>query len=168
MIPNLNNKILELRAASNVKRCHTLDHHGEYTVGKHSYDCVVLLLELNPNASRELIRELLYHDVAERWTGDMPCVAYWGNGALERTYEEAQAQAMAEHGIPVSVLTEEEEQWLHAIDKLELWLWAQDQTQRWSNLSALPVLERLEEWFANHKVPVPISNFISTYQWRAL
>ncbi len=164
----ITNKVLKLREASGVRRCHTLPHVGEYTVGKHSYDALVLLMLLHPEPSLTLIRAVTFHDCAERWTGDLPCPATWQFKGLRQEYELAQTTVMQENQIPFPgrTMTVAEWEWLHAVDKLELWLWAQEQANGWGNTAALVVLEKLNSWFVARTLPAPVTKFLADYRWR--
>ena len=73
----INRRVLAAREGGNVLRCHTVPHHGQYSVGKHSYDALSLLLLLHPNPSMNLVKATLWHDCAERFVGDMPAPAKW-------------------------------------------------------------------------------------------
>lgn len=115
-------QVLATREAGAVRRCHIIPHHGQYNIAQHSYGALSLLLLLHPGPSLALIKAVQWHDVGERWLGDMPAPAKYSNPELGRVYEEAE-QAILETLELAQVLTEEETQWLKAVDTLDLWLW---------------------------------------------
>jgi len=129
MVMTPTQRVLAAREAGNVRRCHTIPHHGEYTVGKHSFDAVSLLLILHPDPSVSLIMALMWHDCAERWTGDVPSPAKQQN---ERFHDELDALELGtiqdwEFYEGFEGLEGDDYAWLHAIDRLEFWLWCHDQ-----------------------------------------
>ena len=161
--------ILKLRECSKVRRCHTIPHQGEYTVGKHSFDCVTLLLTLFPDAPLDAIKTMLLHDLGERWVGDMPCVAGWDDGALGAAYRNAENNALERNNIKLPAL---EPRWAHVIrlvDKLELWIWSQEQLVH-GNASVQGCINRLSEYFdglaAEGRLPVAVAEVLENYEWR--
>lgn len=157
-----------LREAGAVARCHTFPHCGDYSVGQHSWDAASLLLALHPHPTIALVKAVLWHDVAERWTGDVPAVAKWRSPELVDALALAEARVFDALGIqPLDGLTLNEQIWLHAVDKLELWLWCKDQLQL-GNRRAAAVLGRLDSWFVGAtmagRVPTEIGQVLREYQ----
>ena len=58
-----------------VRRYHTVATVHEETVGHHSHGVALLCLQLDPQASRELLYAALVHDLAEQHVGDVPSPA---------------------------------------------------------------------------------------------
>lgn len=108
-----------IRDAGHVKRCHTVQMHGEQTVGHHTYGVICIILELWPECSKSLIKAALYHDVPEFLTGDTPATAKWAYKPLADGIKQAESAIMDQHCLNVE-LTEEEERRLHIADLLEL------------------------------------------------
>jgi 5'-deoxynucleotidase YfbR-like HD superfamily hydrolase len=151
------NMVRVAREAGHVRRCHTTPHIGEYTVGKHCYDAVSLLYLLHPDPRHELVKAILWHDLGERFVGDMPAPAKWYNPALGAEYEKAESKAMEAHGfIDHLNLEDDEPNWLAAIDRLELWLWVQDQFAL-GNMNVIPFKKALDNWFYENKSKVPLA-----------
>lgn len=119
-------RVKAFREAGSVKRCHVIPIIGEYTVGKHSYDALSLLLCLHLDPSINLIKAVLWHDSAERWWGDLPAPAKWANTHLKTIYERAENSKLDELGARCA-LTEDEQHWLRAVDSLEFWMFAMEQ-----------------------------------------
>lgn len=119
-------RIAATREAGTVRRCHIVPHHGQYNIAQHSYGAASLLLLLHPCPSRELVKAVLWHDVGERWLGDMPAPAKWDNPELGRVYEEAEQKLLERLGL-AQKLTDEELNWLKAVDTLDLWLWCREE-----------------------------------------
>lgn len=124
----MTDKILHLREAGNVLRFHPLPYLGAgNTVGKHSFDMLVLLDRLHPDPPLRLYRAVLYHDLHERWTGDVPAPIRHNFPDLKRAHNDAVADLQKRMKIPAVDLTDDERRWLKALDVLEVWLWYQDQ-----------------------------------------
>jgi 5'-deoxynucleotidase YfbR-like HD superfamily hydrolase len=156
-------RVTYLREASNVERAHTLPHHGSYTVGKHSYDAVMLLLALNPSASPELIKAVLYHDLGERFTGDVPTPAKHADGEMARRLDQAEAKARDFLALGVT-LTADERVWLHAVDKVELLLWCKDQLAL-GNMNAAAIIGTLVSQLNHMELPQIVVEFIQSHEW---
>lgn len=152
------------REASQVKRCHLYPYHGSYTVGQHTFDMLTLLLELNPNASRYLIMAVIYHDMSERWTGDMPAHMFRKVKGLAEKWDKLNEEVMTDNFVPSVDLTPEEEKWLHAVDKLELLLWCTDQLKL-GNQHISDMAERVRQWIDKMDLPEEARRFVNNYKW---
>lgn len=119
-------QIKATREAGMVRRCHTLPHHGQYNIAQHSYGAVSLLLLLNRNPSLSLIKAVMWHDVGERWMGDIPSPAKKSNPQLRQFYEEVERRVLATLGL-LPGLMPDEQNWLKAVDILDLWFWCREE-----------------------------------------
>ncbi len=164
-------RIKATREAGNVRRFHVVPHVGEYTVGKHSYDAVSMLLVLHPSPSVHLIKALLWHDGAERWVGDMPRPAVIYNYDLFHAYDQASLSALQtwEMYEGFEFLTDEDFRWLNSIDILESWVWCQEQLafgNRHCEKTLLYLSRSIEREFENF--PMPCREFYINYHWSRL
>lgn len=148
-------RIWYLREASNVRRCHNTPHHGEYTVGKHSFDVLALLLTLNPEASPNLIRATAFHDMGERVVGDLPQSVKWWSPDIATSHAAAEEAVLELLQFNWS-LTEQEALWLRWCDRLELMLWCLEQLA-WGNQHIVNIARVLEKWFADQQHTLPLS-----------
>lgn len=114
------------REAGRVERCHTTFHFGSDSNGQHSYNVANLILLLHPDPSLDLIRAALWHDVAERFTGDVPASFKRQAPAVKQAMKAAEAEIEQHYGLEVP-LPDRERAWLKAADKLEFYLWAEEQ-----------------------------------------
>lgn len=162
----INRRVLAAREGGNVLRCHTVPHHGQYSVGKHSYDALSLLLLLHPNPSMNLVKATLWHDCAERFVGDMPAPAKWFNQALGEEYEKAEREAQVASGLALPELAEEEQNWLTAVDRVELLLWAEEQSAL-GNRHTQGLVNTSWGWLAQNaaKVPQEVRDFVEGFVW---
>lgn len=126
-----NKKFLAIREGGQTQRCHTMQYIHPYNVAIHSYNALSLLLVLHPNPSVNLIKAVLWHDVPERWTGDVPSPAKWASTNLKEALDLLEQKILIALDISDAFqqLTKEELQWLTAVDLLELWVWGKEQFQ---------------------------------------
>ena len=129
---NLLTQVKAVREGGAVVRCHTVPRAPYYDNAQHQYGAVSLLLLLHPNPSVGLIRAVLWHDVAERWVGDVPAPAKLGNETLKTVLGNAEQAIMERLGLGRLIPAEDMDQvyedvrWLKAVDILELWLWCRE------------------------------------------
>lgn len=159
-------RILAMREASRVERGHTIRHIGEYTNGQHSFDMLTLALQLRPESSAEFLKAIIYHDLGERWVGDMPHPAKAESpehAASGRALEETIARRLGW----AQEMTVPEARWLSALDRLEFLLWADDQVNM-GNRHLEAVLERAHQWFEDNRgvTPQRILDFLTEYRWQ--
>lgn len=98
-----------------VKRYHTVTTLREETVGHHSHGVAMLCLMLTPDASAELLKAALMHDLAEQITGDIPSPAkrdhyHAGN------FDELERRLINESGLKFPYLTAHEKRVLKLAD----------------------------------------------------
>lgn len=163
-----NDQLRALREGGATLRCHTNKHIGDYTVGQHSYDAAAIIFALHPAPTLNLIKAMLFHDVAERWVGDAPAPAKWHNEALGEEYAKAELVVMEKLGLEFN-LTFDELQWLHGADRLELFLWCHDQLQL-GNQHIRNMLGQLHIWFEENQAGLPpqINEFFRDFEWKRL
>ena len=132
--------ILQVRAGGATQRCHTIRHHGSYSVAEHSWGVAMLLLQLYPHDFRRLVQFALVHDVPEGLTGDIPSTAKNGDESLD--------DAILKHfGLPLlSWMGDRERAILKSCDLLDLFLWAREQMYM-GNDFALEITKNLQASF---------------------
>lgn len=171
MVLTTTERVLAAREAGAVQRSHTARQHGDYTVGQHSYDALSLLFLLHPDPSMNLVKAVLWHDAAERWLGDVPAPAKWDDEDLRIAYEKAERGVLRKWGFDEGLkrLTDPEQDWLAAVDKLELWLWCMDQVAM-GNQNIYGVRDRINDWFNRNRDDIPLEclEFIGEFHWRRL
>lgn len=158
-----------VREAGMITRCHTVPHHGSYSVAEHCFNALSLLLILYPGPPKaSLIEAVLWHDVAERWTGDIPGPMKYISPELDDMVTEVENKCFRFLDIVVK-LTEEEYKWLRAIDKVELWLWSADQLAM-GNQNAGEIQRTLYDLFMTGEIPLPeeCQQFVKEYRWSRL
>lgn len=122
---------LDPRSAGRVTRFHTWERIREQSVAEHTWNVLRILLAIWPDCPREVLVEVMFHDVGERVSGDAPYPTKAENPALKREMdrlEDAGRLAMTRWGVVAHMpLTEE----AHAIFKMaefiEMWEYALDE-----------------------------------------
>lgn len=158
----LNKTVLMHREAGRVERCHTLPHHGSYTNGQHTHDATSLLFLLHPKPSLRLVRALHFHDVAERWVGDMPAPAKKIDD-LGQAVHRAEAAVMKQLGHDYK-LTKNERRWLKAVDTVEFYLWCADQVAMGNQHVAIN-LATVVKWMDKMDLPEQVEVFLAASGW---
>jgi hypothetical protein len=129
-----------IREAGYVQRMHFKQHHGDYSVALHTWNMLVLLDQLWDGGDgstqalydyNDLVRAILYHDVTERVTGDIPSPAKGMNSGLLRKGEHkiediVRSRLQLPNPKDLSPLNQT---WLKGLDILELVYWCLDQEQ---------------------------------------
>jgi 5'-deoxynucleotidase YfbR-like HD superfamily hydrolase len=162
-------RIKALREAGQIQRVHTVPSHGSYSNAEHVAQMMNLLFELYPgDPPMELVKAVLYHDVAERWTGDIPGPMKYVSERLDDECTIAEIKCLNALCIDLDI-SENDSTWLRAIDKIELWLWAQDQLAL-GNQNASEIYLTLNTLFRNGGIPLPdeCSKFVDEYRWSRL
>lgn len=139
-----------------VKRYHTRPELADHQdVAAHSWRATVLLHTLWPDASKECLLHMLYHDVPEGELGDLPATTKWRHPILADCMATLEQAVEQELGISIP-LSEEEAGICDTCDKLELMLHCH-RLYKMGNTFALDVFERggnyltkyhAEPWFA--------------------
>lgn len=118
------NTLLTAWEAQFILRYHTSPIQSErQTVGAHSYAVSVLVDQLWPDASKQVILAALYHDVPELILGDIPATAKWDYPELKKAFEKAEAKVMKDLQLEFN-LSPEEKRMLKMADMLELVLYS--------------------------------------------
>lgn len=120
------NKIKLLREAGSVERCHLVPHQGSYSVAAHTYGVLCLILTVWPDASPQLLRAALVHDVPERWVGDIPSQV---KDTLGGALDEMESKVLRAVGFD-ELLSDDDRMRLAYADQIELFLWCKDETRK--------------------------------------
>ena len=119
-----NLKLLDKRLrGGHVLRYHTRPEllNGQ-NVAAHTWRAVVILHTLWPDVSKNAILHMLYHDVAEFETGDMPATTKWKYDKLAELMNKVESDYEDQLGIGKNVIevSKEERALCDIADKLEL------------------------------------------------
>lgn len=166
-----NRRVWAAREMAAVSRCHVVQYHGDYTVGSHTHGALSLLFILHPNPSMDLVKALHFHDGAERWVGDMPSTAKAYSKELSDAYEAAEKRVLDYWGFndELKNLTQDEWEWLRAVDALDLFVWAEEQMAMGNQLVKRFSMV-LRNVFEKNRGTIPVTcyNFMQNYHWQRL
>lgn len=130
-----------LRNAGYVRRYHTIQTIGHQTVAEHSFHVAMILLELtNGQASAELLKAALYHDLPEVFTGDIPATAKWASPPLVQSLKLLEDVFDNDYNLVVN-LSEDDKKLLKFADMAELVMYSLDQL-RLGNRNMISIAER--------------------------
>jgi 5'-deoxynucleotidase YfbR-like HD superfamily hydrolase len=153
---NAHTLLLAARESAQVERCHTLPHIGSYSVGQHCYGALALLLLLHKSPSLDLIKAVAFHDLPERWLGDIPSPGK--TGAIAKAFQATEAEIFEKLGLQFD-LTDDDKFWLKLVDVLDLWVWTKEQ-QTLGNHAADEIAGRLGGWLQASTLPEGVRDFI--------
>ena len=173
-LPTIVDKIKFAREGARVERTHASPGIGSHSVGIHTFNMITMLLIMKPDASGDLIRAVVQHDIPERITGDMP------HPAKKAGIQDDDKQVEVEHYLNMLVfgehtyddLMDEEKRWVHGLDMLEFYLYCRDQ-EMIGNKSIRTKLRAVEEYMHKyrHKYPEEIVDMyyeINQREWETL
>ncbi len=155
-------KVKLLREAAAVRRCHTATVIGEYNIGIHTFNMLVMLRFLWPDAPRDLIWAVLEHDLPERLSGDIPSPAK-AYGIVDRNLLgdfEFQFLSWIFGRVSHAGLGEVENGWIKGLDLLELIMWTKDQVTM-GNMNSMVMANKARAYMARDTtIPLPIRELL--------
>jgi len=152
------------REGGGVIRCHARPRLREYTVGQHAFNVAGLISIFNPGASSRLLRAALWHDVPERWLGDIPTPLKQMQPDLGGLIKSAEEEIFELLGVDFN-LTKEEKIWLKAADMLELFIYAREEIAL-GNKSAISLardtIKIIDDLIKNNKFPSRFADYVDS------
>lgn len=127
------------RAGSHVTRFHTVRTIRQQTVGEHSHGVALLVIAVYPEASANLLKAALCHDLAEAFTGDTPATAKWASPQLTEALEALERQFIRDYGLH------------HELSELEA------KVLKWADMAEL-VLYGMEEYLMGNRYAAEFIN----------
>ena len=133
--------VTSTRMAGGVKRYHTWPTLRTQTVAEHSWQVMRLFLELFPDAvTVEVLTWILWHDVAEIGTGDVPFPLKSRYPELKGILDEIENDVTENMGIVWPELTPRQRLLVKVCDLLEMWEWGCEE-MRMGNRYAEPICD---------------------------
>jgi len=155
---------LELtRQGGTVKRSHTNFIHQPENNAEHTYNMLNIILILHPNPSVDLIKAASWHDVPERFTGDIPSPAKRLFPKLKEASLEAEKRIAKQFNFDV-VLSDDELNWLKAADKLEYMMHCAEEIARGNAMARVRMDRVKEDILTNNATPPQIREFAENYR----
>ena len=133
-------KLIAIRRGGNVKRFHTVPMLKENLNSSHSWGVAVLLLDICPECSKDVICAALYHDVAEHITGDVSAPTKWRYPELASVLTKVEEEVESDLGVKIN-LSESDYQLLKFADMADLVLTCLYE-YRMGNMEALEIVYR--------------------------
>ena len=146
-------------------RYHTVANQSErQTVGAHSYAVSVLIDQLWPDSTKQLIIAALYHDVPEIILGDIPATAKWAYPEIQQAFEKAEKKVFDDLGL-IFVLSPEEKLRLKMADMLELVLYTHRHSQGSDQMKMImhSGINYLYQKFSDEPDFVPVKKVLAHY-----
>jgi 5'-deoxynucleotidase YfbR-like HD superfamily hydrolase len=112
--------VLERLKGGHILRYHTRPDCGDgQNVAAHTWRAMVILQTLWPDLSKNALLHLMYHDIAESRTGDIPATTKWDYDRLAVEVAKIEFKYNCELGVNFPV-TDKEKDCCDIADKLEL------------------------------------------------
>lgn len=122
---------LDPRSAGKISRYHTWERIRDQSVGEHTWQVMRIILALHPEASPQLLRYAMFHDVGERVTGDVPFPVKREHPEVKTAFDSMEGEAqlrMVPWGVIAGVvLTVEERNLLKLAEFIEMMEWGLDE-----------------------------------------
>lgn len=163
----MKDKLPAMLEAGYIERLHAVPHHQSYSVAHHSWNMLILLHELfpDPGPSKRLMLAITFHDVAERWMGDVPTTAKWSSPELKAAIDKLEKDINDRLGL-THKLNENEKAWLKGLDLLELFLYCQHD-KAMGNQHLLQIEKNCHTILTkNDEVPKEIRAFAMNFIWK--
>lgn len=142
--------------------------HGTVRLSDHCHNMLDMYLAVCPKEDQTLnmVRAIQFHDVPERWLGDMPAPIKKGISG----FKEMESHVMSVLGIGYT-LNNEESNWLWALDKAELLFWCKDQLAL-GNQNVHQMYLKLAAWFQEREeagnLPKEMELMLEAHEWGRL
>ena len=157
-----------IRESGMIDRVHVIPYHRPYTNASHSWNVAVLCRFLWPN-DPQLVDIALFHDVPERWTGDIPSPVIRRNPEIAAALRREDARICKKIGVPSEHdLNKEDFAKFKAADRLEFWLWTQEELVM-GNQMVTDACEEIEKYlFEDPSTPGRVRQFMAEWKTAAL
>lgn len=112
------------RRAGLVKRYHSQAHQSTQTVAEHTWQLLRIITTIWPEAPRSVLMHVIYHDIPEGCTGDLPYTTKLASTEIKRHMDALEDSAMCAMrrlwNVPrINVLTVDEKQFVKACELVE-------------------------------------------------
>jgi 5'-deoxynucleotidase YfbR-like HD superfamily hydrolase len=156
------------REAGRLRRLHQMTCHEPYDIAQHSWRMAAYLFLLNtdPGPSKRLIWAVLFHDVPERWLGDMPAPTKWSCPDVSRALDATEVEIEGFLGLAGFHLTNEEAAWLKALDMLELYIYCLDEYMLGNRHLDQVRTVAYNILTTKAEVPRPVADWVREYKWK--
>lgn len=138
------------RDAAAVNRYHTQRTHRRQDLGQHSFNMMLLVHQVEPEARKEVLLSCMYHDLPELMTGDM-------RGDFKKMHVDIgvmmeEAEKTLQPLYRDFELTPEEESLVKWADRMEGLLWCLEE-MRMGNAYVAEIAENYARWIESSRMP---------------
>lgn len=140
-----------------VERCHCFPTNSRPTVGQHTFGAVSMLLILCPDPTINMIKALQFHDMGERFLGDLPSPAKKKCPELKEVYEKEEGSILIKYGM-LPILDDREKSWVHAMDLMEFLMFIKHELNL-GNSYAQQRFNRICAYIEKTEMPLPVVDF---------
>jgi 5'-deoxynucleotidase YfbR-like HD superfamily hydrolase len=152
-----------LRKAGSLRRYHSVPTIGVDTIAAHSFGVAMLtILMTNGNASLQLIKAALYHDLHETYTGDVPGPVKRFDNDIATIFLKLEDDFNRNHKLSV-ILTYQEEIVLSIADKLDGMLFCLEERRK-GNRYMDPVFHKFSQWIKEIEVPAIATDCVTLHE----
>lgn len=116
----MKNSAYSPRWAGMIQRYHATPTIRNQSVGEHTFQVMLAYVQEFGNPPPHVWFYMLYHDVAEIGTGDVPFLVKRRFPNLKLELNKAEPEILADFGVPVMLLTEKEERRIKWADLMEM------------------------------------------------
>lgn len=146
-------RLVAIRTGGATERCHSIRHHGSYSVSQHTWGMMCLLYVLWPEDYPRLAAVAMFHDVPEAWVGDIPAPTKRYSKEVKQACDKLEVSIFRRLQLPHDMgLSEDDKAKLKACDHLELYAWANEQVTG-GNAHASCILRELDRFFSETQLP---------------
>lgn len=132
------------RNAAETQRYHTKRMLRQQTVGAHTFNMLLLLRQIAPQARSEVIWACVHHDLPEYFTGDIPAPIKKASPELKVLLENLESDLAPLHYDPD--LTAEESALVKWVDLMELTLHCLEEVRMGNRMDALDMVRTGLDW----------------------
>lgn len=120
----MNHPSVEIYLAGNVLRYHSNPKMArlQQKISEHTWGMLALLYLLNPLPSPELAKAITFHDVGERWAGDLSYVFKIEYPEFAAEHARIEHDLAKRNGVPQVELNEVDAKWLSMLDRMEAFM----------------------------------------------
>lgn len=142
------------RDAGQVKRYHTQRTLRQQTVAEHSFGVCMLIRQVWPDCSRNILFAAMHHDLPELMTGDIPAPAKRAHPQMDTYLEEFEASLHPLYYDTVW-MDAEEQAVLKWADTMELVLWCLEEWRMGNHTTGMgDMIRRALGWIISRRVPL--------------
>lgn len=157
---------IDTRLSGQIKRYHTWPIIGQQTIAEHTWQLLRIYFAVEKEPDIRVIYSIVFHDVGETKTGDMPYPIKRDNPALKEMVDGLEARSQADQmeywgSFRQNLVTPKEYDFLKQIHLIEMWEFGLDQVNM-GNAYAFIIADRCLKSLYEQNPSVPIRKYVIT------